>query len=85
MSMGSRYVKSSVPLQVRLATNEKLLAEIAVYCTDAGISASSFGKRAVNDGKLVSRLRCGGRASTETVKRIREYIANRTAGLPEPG
>ncbi len=35
---------------------------------------STFGRRAVNDGKLTSRLRNGGRITTETLDRIRTFM-----------
>ena len=46
---------------------ETLLQEISEYCRRAGIAESTFGRRAVNDGKLASRLRYGGRVTLETV------------------
>jgi SAM-dependent methyltransferase len=51
-----------------------LLREIAGYCQRAGIAESTFGRLAVNDGKLVSRLRFGGRVTTETADRVRSFI-----------
>ena len=44
--------------------NEQLLAEIAAFCQRIGMAESTFGRRVVNDGKLVSRLRFGGRVTT---------------------
>ena len=35
----------------------------------------TFGRRAVNDGKLANRLRHGGRITTETLDRIRSFMA----------
>ena len=43
--------------------SEALLRDIAEYCRGAGIAESTFGRLAVNDGKLVGRLRLGGRVS----------------------
>src|SRR5690348_7823070 len=54
--------------------NETLLREIAGYCRRVGMAESTFGRLAVNDGKLVSRLRFGGRVTTETVERVRRFI-----------
>jgi hypothetical protein len=45
---------------------EKIVREIAGYCQKAGLSESTFGRLAINDGKLVSRLRDGGRITTTT-------------------
>jgi hypothetical protein len=60
---------------------QELLAEITDYCRQAGLAESTFGRRAVNDGKLANRLRNGGRITTETVDRIHAFItANPAAG-----
>ncbi|MSQ69820.1 MAG: hypothetical protein EXR27_00845 [Betaproteobacteria bacterium] len=53
---------------------EQLLREIADYCRKVGMAESTFGRRAVNDGKMVSRLRIGGRVTTETAARVRQFI-----------
>src|SRR5258708_8009804 len=38
------------------------------------MAESTFGRRGVNDGKLVSRLRIGGRVTMETVERVRTFM-----------
>lgn len=53
---------------------QELLQEIADYCRRTGLAESTFGRRAVNDGKLTSRLRNGGRITTETLDRIRSFM-----------
>jgi hypothetical protein len=59
---------------------QELLQEIADYCRHSGLAESTFGRRAVNDGKLTARLRNGGRITTETLDRIRGFMDNnRTA------
>lgn len=61
---------------------QELLQEISDYCRQTGLAESTFGRRAVNDGKLASRLRHGGRITTETLDRIRGFMANnRNPGL----
>jgi SAM-dependent methyltransferase len=55
--------------------SEALLRDITEYCRSAGIAESTFGRLAVNDGKLVGRLRLGGRVTTDTVERVRAFIA----------
>ncbi len=55
---------------------QELLAEISDYCRQTGLAESTFGRRAVNDGKLASRLRHGGRITTETLDRIRSFMAS---------
>src|SRR4051794_10467103 len=61
--------------------SEALLRDIADYCRSAGIAESTFGRLAVNDGKLVGRLRLGGRVTTDTAERVRAFIARQ----PDPG
>src|SRR5579862_741780 len=38
------------------------------------MAESTFGRLAVNDGKLVSRLRFGGRVRGKTVERVRAFM-----------
>ena len=63
---------------------QELLQEISDYCRQTGLAESTFGRRAVNDGKLASRLRHGGRITTETLDRIRAFMASNrnAAGRP---
>jgi hypothetical protein len=65
---------------------QQLLTEISDYCRQTGLAESTFGRRAVNDGKLAARLRNGGRITTETLDRIRAFMdSNRTAtGVARP-
>ncbi len=61
-------------------TAQELLAQISDFCRQTGLAESTFGRRAVNDGKLANRLRNGGRITTETVDRIQAFMnANRNA------
>src|SRR5882757_7540407 len=63
--------------------NEAILQEIGEFCRQRGLAESTFGRRAVNDGKLASRLRNGGRITTDTLDRIRSFMA-RDAGAAPP-
>ena len=54
----------------------ELLREISDFCRASGLAESTFGRAAINDGKLVSRLRNGGRITTETLERLRAFMAN---------
>jgi len=58
--------------------NETLLQEISGYCRRVGMAESTFGRLSVNDGKLVSRLRFGGRVTTETVNRVHSFMTTRS-------
>jgi hypothetical protein len=64
---------------------QQLLQEIADYCRNTGLAESTFGRRAVNDGKLTARLRNGGRITTETLDRIRGFMdTNRATAAARP-
>ena len=63
--------------------NEPLIAEIAAFCRQQAMAETTFGRAAINDGKLVSRLRDGGRITAGTLERIRGFIA-KAADTPAP-
>jgi hypothetical protein len=66
-----------------------LLEEISSFCRRAGMAETTFGRHAVNDGKLISRLRFGGRVTTETLDRVRAFMSQpveqRLARRARPG
>ena len=63
---------------------QDLLQEIADYCRHSGLAESTFGRRAVNDGKLTARLRNGGRITTETLDRIRGFMETNRSAVARP-
>jgi hypothetical protein len=64
--------------------NDQLLSQISDYCRQTDMAESTFGRRAVNDGKLVHRLREGKRITIDTLDRIQAYIAAATPGGAPP-
>jgi len=54
---------------------ETILDRITTYCRAAGMAETTFGRRAVNDGKLVGRIRDGRRISQQTWTRIEQFMA----------
>jgi hypothetical protein len=52
-----------------------LLDSIAAFCRQRGMAESTFGRRAVNDGKFVARLRDGARVTPETLERVFDFMA----------
>ena len=58
----------------------RLLAEIQGFCRAAKLAESTFGRLAINDGKLVSRLRDGAQITTATYARVMRYIGARAGG-----
>src|SRR4030095_15668383 len=67
--------------------NDAILREISDFCRETGLAESTFGRRAVNDGKLTTRLRNGGRITTDTLDRLRAFISTKRAPArcPPPG
>jgi hypothetical protein len=59
-----------------------LLDSISEFCRRANMAESTFGRRAVNDGKFVARLRDGARITPETLERVSEFL--NTQGVTAP-
>ncbi|MFZ1105010.1 MAG: hypothetical protein WAN86_19525 [Hyphomicrobiaceae bacterium] len=59
-----------------------LLDSIAEFCRRANMAESTFGRRAVNDGKFVSRLRDGARITPETLVRVSDFLTTRGICAP---
>src|SRR5437667_633114 len=59
-----------------------LLGSISDFCRRTGMAESTFGRRAVNDGKFVARLRDGARITPETLERVSAFLT--TQGVEAP-
>jgi len=59
-----------------------LLESIAEFCRRIGMAESTFGRRAVNDGKFVARLRDGARITPETLERVSLYMSRHGVAAP---
>jgi hypothetical protein len=59
-----------------------LLDCIAAFCREKAMAESTFGRRAVNDGKFVSRLRDGARITPETLERVSSFMARHGTVAP---
>ncbi|HEY5897035.1 MAG TPA: hypothetical protein VIV54_05690 [Burkholderiales bacterium] len=57
------------------ARSGSLLGSISDFCRRTGMAESTFGRRAVNDGKFVARLRDGARVTPETLHRVNDFMA----------
>ena len=66
-----------------METGGTLLGSISDFCRRTGMAESTFGRRAVNDGKFVARLRDGARVTPETLNRVNQFIAKH--GFSGPG
>jgi hypothetical protein len=64
--------------------NDEILTQISQFCRHSDMAESTFGRRAVNDGKLVHRLREGKRITIDTLDRIQAYIAAAMPGGVAP-
>ena len=53
---------------------KELLDEIDAYLEATGLSGHRFGILAARNGRLVERLRAGGRVWPETAKQVRAYL-----------
>src|SRR5262245_45826264 len=67
---------------VSQSSADSLLGEIEAFCRRTGIAESTFGRQAVNDGKLCVRLRNGKDVTLDTAARIRSYISERRPIAP---
>ena len=56
-----------------------LLGSISDFCRRTGMAESTFGRRAVNDGKFVARLRDGARVTPETLQRVNQFMVKHGA------
>lgn len=70
-----------------MITNQSIIESIENHCSITGMAVSTFGRKVVNDGKLISRLRDGKPISIDTYNRIMTFIeeADDLAGAKVPG
>jgi hypothetical protein len=61
-----------------------LLRRIERHCAAAAIAETTFGRHAVNDGKLVARLRAGRSITIKTLRRIEAALAQSPTGDRRP-
>lgn len=55
-------------------SNHPILADVEAFLATHGMPASTFGRRAVKDWKLVTSLRKGRRLWPETEARVRTFM-----------
>jgi hypothetical protein len=60
--------------EVSATRDGTLLGSISDFCRRTGMAESTFGRRAVNDGKFVARLRDGARVTPETLGRVNRFM-----------
>jgi hypothetical protein len=69
-------------MEVAAEQGSSLLDSISAFCRTSGIAESTFGRRAVNDGKFVARLRDGARITPETLERVSSFLERHGASAP---
>jgi hypothetical protein len=75
----------SRPAQPTAIVQVELLAEIESFlATRMSLSETKFGLLAVNDGKLVPRIRAGRNMTVATIDRTRQFINDNAPPSPEP-
>lgn len=57
---------------------ENLLAEIDEFLAETEMAETTFGLKAVNDGKFVTRLRSGRECLPRTAQKARDFITMRS-------
>ena len=62
----------------------ELLDEIRRFCREQGMAESTFGRRAVNDGKFVGRIRDGARINGKTLKKVEAFMSGSVSQLRKP-
>ena len=55
-------------------SKDQLLTAVIEFCKEFKMAESTFGRKAVNDGKFVSRLRTGARVTPETFEKVKKFI-----------
>jgi hypothetical protein len=69
-------------LEMLRSRSASLLDTIAEFCRRNSMAESTFGRRAVNDGKFVSRLKDGARITPETLERVSQFMARNGMQAP---
>jgi hypothetical protein len=70
------------PVLMAASPKNSLLDSITEFCNEQRIAESTFGRRAVNDGKFVSRLRNGSRVTPETWERVSQFMTRNGGSSP---
>ncbi len=63
---------------------DELLGVIRAFCREHGMAETTFGRRAVNDGKFVGRVRDGARISPKTLEKVEVFMAKSASQVDKP-
>ena len=56
---------------------QQLLAAIEDFCEREGMAPTTFGRKALGDGRFTGRLRDGRQVRAATLARVRQFLADR--------
>ncbi|MGE0628448.1 MAG: hypothetical protein AB7O43_11545 [Hyphomicrobiaceae bacterium] len=73
---------SDTGMQQLVRRSAGLLDAITEFCRMNQMAESTFGRRAVNDGKFVARLRDGARITPETLERVSTFMERNGMSAP---
>ncbi|HEV7323551.1 MAG TPA: hypothetical protein VGN91_00645 [Bosea sp. (in: a-proteobacteria)] len=65
-----------------MSATHDFLEEVDAFLRLAGMAETTFGRKAVNDGKLVPRLRDGGSITLDKAAQIRRFMREYAADCP---
>lgn len=78
-------VLGNTPVTYRaMSTHDKFLSEIEAFLTEESMRPTTFGIRAMNDAKFVTKLRDGADVTTRTMDRVRQFICEYPKRSPKP-
>lgn len=62
-----------------MSETHDMISRIEKFCAERGISVTTFGRKAVNDGKFIQRLRNGGDITLTTARKVEQALARERA------
>jgi hypothetical protein len=65
-------------------SESSIIEEISDFCRRSGLAESTFGRLAINDGKLMNRLRTGGHVNSDTLAKLRNFMRTGAKARPAP-
>jgi hypothetical protein len=67
-------------------SNQDILKDVDGFLEKTGMAESTLGRKALNDGKAITRLRAGKRMWPETIDKLREFMTaeSQRPVSPEP-
>jgi hypothetical protein len=66
-------------------SNQDILKDVDGFLGKTGMAESTLGRKALNDGKAIARLRAGKRMWPETIDKLREFMIAESQRPVSPG